>query len=255
MNIKIFTDGASSGNPGPGGWGAVILIFKNESSKNIGNSKVIELGGREERTTNNRMELKAAIEALRFLHIHSLVKKPYDMILYSDSTYVVKGITSWVHGWIQKGWMNSKKEPVQNKDLWEELVQVEEYFDVSWRILPGHSGIAGNERADSIATSFAMNASRPLFSGSLEEYDMSIDDIDEGALSQKITPSKKNRTNAKAHSYLSLVDGVLEKHATWKECEKRVKGKRGVRFKKSLSPEEELDILESWGFRKAHERQ
>jgi len=265
--IKIFTDGSSSGNPGPGGWGAVVFASKNDGNHNVKspayakalagkqNSKnaghVTELGGGEKKTTNNRMELKAVIESLRFVKSYELRAKSYELVVYSDSSYVINGATKWLDGWIDRDWINSKKEPVQNRDLWEALVRVEEGMDVSWKLLPGHSGISGNERADEIATSFTMGKPRKLFSGALSEYDVDIEDMSHDVIQKKTKDSKKARQGAKAYSYLSLVNGELEKHRTWKECEARVKGRPNVRFKKSLSPDDELDIIQSWGFKRA----
>jgi ribonuclease HI len=137
----IYTDGSSRGNPGPGGWAAILLQ----------DGKVTELGGKEEYTTNNRMELKAAIEGLKAVPAGSKV------LLKADSKYVVKGITIWIRSWLAKNWRTVAKKPVLNQDLWQELLKATEGKDIKWKIIPGHAGIKYNERADIIATSFADN--------------------------------------------------------------------------------------------------
>lgn len=133
--VTIYTDGACSGNPGPGGWGA-ILLYK-ETEKTI-------CGGMKD-TTNNRMELMAAIEALKQL------KSPCQVILYTDSTYVKNGITHWIEGWKRNGWKNSQKKPVKNADLWQELDQLTNQHHTDWRWVKGHSGDVYNEKADQLA--------------------------------------------------------------------------------------------------------
>ena len=136
QEVTIYTDGACSGNPGPGGWGAVLLYGEHEK----------EINGFEPETTNNRMELMAAIEALKSL------TKPCKVELHTDSTYVQKGITEWIKGWKAKGWKNSQKKPVKNADLWQELDKINAYHDVSWHWVKGHAGHPLNERADELAT-------------------------------------------------------------------------------------------------------
>ena len=135
--IKIYTDGACSGNPGPGGWGVFI--------ENSGN--VTELSGRDENTTNNRMELKAVIEALKFFTINS------KLIIHTDSKYVMDGASRWIINWKKNNWKTAQKKDVKNKDLWIELDNLLNYHDVSWVWVKGHDGIYGNERADYLATS------------------------------------------------------------------------------------------------------
>ena len=137
MSHKIiaYTDGACSGNPGPGGWGVWLQAGKHEK----------ELCGGEKDTTNQRMELQAAIEALKAL------KKPSAITIVTDSKYVLNGITDWIHGWKKKGWKNSKKEPVANRELWEALDVLNQQHDVDWQWVKGHSGDEGNERADELA--------------------------------------------------------------------------------------------------------
>ena len=133
--VEIFTDGACKGNPGPGGWGA-ILVFKTERK---------ELSGGETLTTNNRMELMAAIAALEAL------KRACDIHLYTDSMYLKDGITKWIDGWKKKGWKTADKKPVKNIDLWQRLDAARERHKISWRWVRGHDGHEMNEAADALA--------------------------------------------------------------------------------------------------------
>jgi len=133
--VEIFTDGACSGNPGPGGWGALLRY----------NGKVKELSGGEAQTTNNRMELKAAIEAL------SALKQPCRVELYTDSNYVKDGISGWIAGWKRNGWKTAAKQPVKNAELWQALDAARQRHDVHWHWVRGHAGHPENERADELA--------------------------------------------------------------------------------------------------------
>ena len=133
--VVVFTDGACSGNPGPGGWGA-ILTFKGVEK---------ELKGGEAHTTNNRMELMAAISALEAM------KRPCLVELHTDSQYVKNGITSWIHNWKRNGWRTADKKPVKNEDLWRRLDEALAIHDVDWRWVKGHAGHDMNERADALA--------------------------------------------------------------------------------------------------------
>jgi ribonuclease HI len=133
--VLIYTDGACRGNPGPGGWGAILISGASEK----------ELCGGEPATTNNRMELMAAIQALEAL------KKPCKVELHTDSQYMRKGITEWVHNWKKRGWKTAAKEPVKNEDLWRRLDGARLRHDVDWRWVKGHAGHELNERADELA--------------------------------------------------------------------------------------------------------
>jgi ribonuclease HI len=144
---KIYTDGACSGNPGPGGWGAVL--YMNDGT-------VQELGGAEANTTNNRMELQGSIAALS---AYQQTQQSQPIQLYTDSEYVRNGITKWISGWKKKGWKTSAGKPVLNQDLWEALDELNTK-QVTWHYVKGHAGDPGNERADAIATSFAQG--RPI---------------------------------------------------------------------------------------------
>ncbi|WP_353193414.1 ribonuclease HI [Pandoraea pnomenusa] len=133
--VEIYTDGACKGNPGPGGWGALLLAGKHRK----------EMFGGEPNTTNNRMELLAVIRALEALN------KPCHVVLHTDSQYVQKGISEWIHGWKARGWKTAAKEPVKNADLWQELDAISQKHDIDWRWVKGHAGHDGNEAADQLA--------------------------------------------------------------------------------------------------------
>ena len=133
--VVIYTDGACSRNPGPGGWGVVLRWNGTEK----------ELHGGEPQTTNNRMELTAAIQALEALN------RPSQVRLHTDSTYLLDGITKWIAGWQRNGWRTSAKKPVKNEDLWRRLIEAMNGHEVSWLWVKGHAGDEGNERADALA--------------------------------------------------------------------------------------------------------
>jgi len=135
VRVRIYTDGACSGNPGPGGWGAVLL-YKGRRK---------EIFGGAADSTNNRMELTAAIRALETLNRPSIVD------LHTDSRYVMDGITHWIHGWKARGWRTAAKKPVKNEDLWRQLDQINNAHDVTWHWVKGHDGHPENERADALA--------------------------------------------------------------------------------------------------------
>ncbi len=134
-DVIIYTDGACKGNPGPGGWGVLLTAGENRR----------EMCGGELNTTNNRMELTAAIEALRVLNRRARVR------LFTDSSYVKQGIETWIHGWKKNGWKTADKKPVKNADLWQALDLVAAQQDVEWRWVKGHSGDPGNDRADELS--------------------------------------------------------------------------------------------------------
>jgi ribonuclease HI len=133
--VEIFTDGACKGNPGVGGWGALLVAGTHKK----------ELFGGERDTTNNRMELRAVIEALNAL------TRPCEIVLHTDSQYVQKGISEWIHGWKARGWKTAAKAPVKNVDLWQALDAAQARHQIQWRWVKGHAGHAGNEAADALA--------------------------------------------------------------------------------------------------------
>ncbi|HEY9678940.1 MAG TPA: ribonuclease HI [Drouetiella sp.] len=246
--IVIFTDGACSGNPGPGGWGSIV---------SLPNGTVQELGGSVPSTTNNRMEIVAALRALQTLE----PSEQEQIKLYTDSSYVIKGITQWIWGWRSRGWKSSTGGDVANRDLWEELLrQVMRLkpIEIDWGYVRGHDGNPGNERCDEIAVSFSKNKPERLYAGELDGYfvDLSVLPNQVSVPEQKSggTSDGGSRSSAKSSSsgggpvtYLSYVNGVLTKHKTWAECEKLVKGKSGAKFKKVKTQAEEEETLRSWG--------
>lgn len=225
-----FTDGASRGNPGPGGFGVIVS----------NGTDVIELGGREDMTTNNRMEMKAAIEAI----VYAKKNKFSNIKIYTDSSYLVNGATKWISVWKAHEWQTKTKKSIMNEDLWKELSKFLNIsiLKVEWKRISGHVGIPANERADKIATSFADKKPVKLFSGIIKNY--AIDLSDTRVLKEKV--QKNYSSKQKPHSYVSLVNGKVKIHKTWLECEKRVKGVSGAKFKKALSPYEECEIIESF---------
>lgn len=236
-----FTDGAAKGNPGPGGWGAIAVSL---------DGHVAELGGGSAHTTNNRMELSGAIGALEHF-----ARRPGKVAIYTDSTYVIQGITKWVWGWRKRGWKTADGGDVLNRELWERLsllVSARGATEIEWHWVRGHVGTPGNERVDEIAVAFALQQPAGLYDGPLEAYGLDVLQLpDDTSLPGK--PSRSAGTGAPrakvgAFSYLSVVDGVAIRHTTWSDCERRVKGRSGARFKKSASAADEAAILRGWGF-------
>lgn len=258
--IVIYSDGSSRGNPGPGGFGAV-MIYPDAS----GVLKIDEYGGNESVTTNNRMELLGVITALESLiGYYGKDDSKHTVSIYTDSGYVINGIESWIQGWKRNNWITKTKEPVKNVDLWQRLSDaVDELktsgFKISWIQVPGHAGVPGNERCDVIATAYAdavndVAAEPNLYKGFTETYEdkevlkiISKDEIahlkkqkDEGAGTKK--SSSKNK-NTPAYSYVSYVNGQIATDATWAACEARVKGQSKAKFKKSISQGDEQKII------------
>lgn len=238
-NILIYCDGACSGNPGPGGWGAIVADP---------NGTVIELGGADRSTTNNQMELIAAIEALKCCKKNGT--NNYSIFVATDSVYVIRGITQWIWGWKKRLWKTAEGEAVANQELWEELLKLQTHFKkdggISWNYVRGHTGVPGNERCDEIAVNFSKGRFDPLYRGPLIKYEHALFDLPEN---MEVPEMKPKQTKVAAFSYLSLVNGKVERHSTWAECESRVKGRSGAKFKKATSKEDELDILKQWGIK------
>lgn len=231
--ITIFSDGASKGNPGPGGFGAIVVLPE---------GKVIELGGAEKNTTNNRMELIGALMALETIRQRRM-STDGEIIIYTDSKYLIGGMTGWIYGWQKNDWKTKEKKDVLNKDLWERLADLTKDKKIKWVYVGGHVGIPGNERCDDIASALATGQEVDLYDGSLSQYNINILDLGHDEEKKEV---KRNK-NVKAHSYLSLVNGVLSIDKTWADCEKRVKGKAGAKYKKAISEIEEKEIIRSWG--------
>jgi ribonuclease HI len=234
--IVVFTDGAAKGNPGPGGWGVVVVTPAGD---------VTELGGRVAHTTNNRMELTGAINGLTACED---IAGP--LAVYTDSTYVIQGIREWIWGWRKRGWLTATGSEVLNRDLWERLsalVDARGRGGIDWHYVRGHNGTPGNERVDAIADGLAQGRDITLYRGPLTSYDLPILDLPADTdVPPRQTSSAGGGAKAAAHSYLSLVNGTAMRHATWAECERRVKGQSGARFKKAMSANDEAAILRGW---------
>lgn len=275
--LVVYTDGSSRGNPGPGGYGA-ICVFKDSE----GDYYVKEIGGREEMTTNNRMELQALISALQFIlnRINSAadaaVSENIDdskintqpiqfqdptLYIYIDSSYVLKGAKEWLSGWKKNGWISSTKAEVKNIELWQQVDYLIENLNnrkikLDWNLVKGHVGVPGNERCDVIATTFADNGKAILFDGKMSNYFLpNILDLTDSEISfetksefesvKKI--SNKNKKNGQIpYSYVSYVDGIINIDKSWADCEVRVKGKSGAKFKKVFSKTEEDEVIKEF---------
>lgn len=237
LPIIVFADGACTGNPGPGGWGVIIAMP---------DGQIVELGGGEPETTNNKMELTAVGKALRYLE-----HKPGAVDVYTDSTYVIHGITKWIWGWQKRGWKTAEGKDVANAEFWKRLSQLVmrrgKENPIEWKYVRGHSGIPGNERVDEIAVSFAKGKYIDLYKGSLLKYDVAIHDIPENTEAPELKKREDQPAKKEAYSYLSLVGHKAERHKDWKSCEARVKGVPGAKFKKCNSAEEEQAVLAGWG--------
>jgi len=236
--IIVFTDGAAKGNPGPGGWGAIVLTP---------DQHVTELGGGSPHTTNNRMELSGAIAALEHASNH-----PGRISVYTDSTYVIQGITQWIWGWRRRGWTTAEGGEVLNRDLWEQLsslVSARARGELAWHWVRGHVGTPGNERADQISVAFALQQPPDLYVGPMEGYPLPLLQLPDDTTLPKRSSSSSAiaKTKSAAYSYVSVVGGVAMRHGTWAECERRVKGQSGARFKKATSAADESAILSGWG--------
>jgi len=236
--IFIYCDGACSGNPGPGGWATVIIYPEN---------LVRELGGGERPTTNNRMEMLGAIAALS-----AVQDRPEPVKLYTDSALLINGITGWIHGWKRKGWLTAAGQPVVNRDLWERLDALAQARKgrLSWGHVKGHAGHEINERCDVIAVAFSKGPRPALYEGQAIGCGYSL--LEPGAehLHKPAQRGKSTSTKPRAKAggyYLSLVGGCLERHVTWPQCQGRVNGVSGARFKKVSSAAEEQEVLKLWG--------
>lgn len=219
--VVVHTDGACSGNPGPGGWAAVV-----ETREGFR-----EMGGREEQTTNNRMEMRGALEALRSVPPGARVH------VVTDSRYLLDGICKWIHGWKRRGWRKADGEEVLNRDLWEALDEAARAHgrNLTWEHVRGHSGAPLNERCDAIATAFARGEAPELQAGTGPW----------GVPPALPGPAPSDLPAFPA--YLSLVDGILSAHRTWAECEAVVHGAPGAKHRKVRSAAEYQSALQSWG--------
>ncbi len=220
----VYTDGSCLGNPGPGGWGVRVIHAE---------QTVQELGGGESDTTNNRMEMQAVIAALEYLG-----PEP-DVTVYSDSRYVLDGLTKWLRGWQRRGWVTSTGNPVKNRDLWQQLERLNRR-GIQWRHVRAHTGDPNNERVDDIARGFASHAPVSLFQGQVG----APDDPVEGAVGRAAVPppaTSRSRSGASRSGelrYVSIVNGVVAVDTAWPACAARVKGVSRARYKKVRTQQE-----------------
>jgi ribonuclease HI len=222
----------------------------------VGGAAVRELGASGGATTNNRMEMTAAIEALAWLReaagsSSATGGSKAAITIATDSTYLMKGVREWLAGWKKRGWKTKDGGDVANRDLWEKLDStLAAVGRVQWRYVPGHAGYPGNDRADQIASDFALGRSPKLYEGPYEGYGQDLLHLpDEGAPIRSVSKAAKSRSKSGAHSYVSMVDGVVLTHATWAECERRVKGRPGALYRKAMSAADERELIRDWGAR------
>ena len=232
-SIILYTDGASRGNPGPGGWGTIIM----------GGQKVIELAGAQDPATNNQMELEAVIQGLGY------IQKEYGVIqveLHADSRYVLNGIEKWLDGWVKKGWVTMAKKPVENRGQWEELLALRDFFGKHLKLtkVDGHSGHVYNDRCDELAVQAALRQKPQLFSGTPTQYQTQLMQHPPKSETKKSSSSSTNKGTA--YSYVSIVDGVVHADKDWATCEKRVKGAKGAKYKKVFSKAEETELIQDY---------
>jgi len=222
-----YTDGACLGNPGPGGWGARLLYPDGE---------VRELGGMAAATTNNRMELQAALEALQILHSSPQVT------IVTDSRYLIDGFTKWLPTWHRRGWITATNTPVKNRDLWTALERLG-HPGVIWQHVRGHSGDPNNERVDTIARACAAGTCPPLFCG---QAGTPSDPVVTASVMAQSTPlgsattalSPRRAPAAGPVRYVSIVHGAVALDADWVACAARVRGVPGAQYRKVRTPEE-----------------
>ena len=214
-SVDIITDGACSGNPGRGGWAAIV----------IDGTRHTEYSGADAHTTNNRMELQAAITGLQ----HAPTQRPLRVI--TDSQYLINGITKWVKGWQKNGWKTREGQAVENRDLWELLITVNGAH-VSWQHVKGHAGHPLNERANTLAQQQAGSGTgTPLPASSIH------------------TPAPTHTNQSAFPCYLSLIGSNLQRHASWESCQRTVHGVSGAKFKKVANQQQLEAQLQLWKVR------
>ncbi len=230
--VIVYTDGASRGNPGPGGWAAIIISDK----------QAVELAGKKDPATNNQMELEAVIQGLTY------IEKNFGSVsveLHADSRYVLNGIESWVDGWVRNGWVTMAKKPVENKAQWMKLMKNRDYFGRSLVLnkVDGHSGHTYNDRCDELAVAAALGKKPHLFKGTKKDYESQL------SMTPPKSPIKKSSGSTNkgiAYAYVSLVGGKVYVDKTWPACEKRVKGVKGAKYKKVFSKAEETELVQDY---------
>lgn len=224
-----YTDGSCLGNPGPGGWGVRILEP---------DDTIYEFGAAAATTTNNRMELQAVIAALEHLGQQPLT-------IYTDSRYVIDGITKWLPGWRRRGWQTAAGTPVKNQALWQHLARLL-HADVRWQHVRGHAGDPNNERVDEIARAFASGSSPRLFRGKKGGPDDPVTAV-ASTMAPPPTRRRQSRHQSTASRYVSIVHGTVHVDADWPSCEARVRGVSGAHYKKIRSSEELADFCAQHG--------
>ncbi len=234
--LIIYTDGASRGNPGKGGWAAVILA---------GTEGAMEIAGNVDHATNNQMEL-AGVEAV--LSDSGALSWQGPVIIHSDSMYVINGLTKWAKGWERNGWITSAKTPVENKKQWQHLLELMKAYGnrLSIEKVKGHAGDLYNERCDELAVDAALGKKPKLFSGSIADYQVFLAENGYAEHSMKKASVSKKKNDAPAYSYVSIVSGVAHADKTWAVCEKRVKGAKGAKYKKVFSKAEETALIQDY---------
>lgn len=233
--LRIYTDGASRGNPGLGGWAAIILA----------GDYAMEIAGNAKKATNNQMEL-AAVEAV--LSDSGALSWDGDVTVLSDSMYVINGMTKWAKGWERNGWITSAKTPVENKGQWQNLLKLMKEYGtrLSLEKVKGHAGDLYNERCDELAVAAALEQKPVLFSGTVKEYDSFLKDHGYDSSAKASSKQQKPKSSSPAYSYVSMVGGIVHADKTWAACEKRVKGKKGAKYKKVFSKAEETELMQDY---------
>lgn len=224
-----YADGSCLGNPGPGGWG-IRLLYPD--------GNVEEFGAADPQTTNNRMELQAAIAVLEHLgHWPNLT-------VYTDSRYVLDGLTKWLPGWQRRGWITSTGTPVKNRALWQNLAALS-HPQINWRHVRGHTGNPNNERVDDIARAFASGQTPKLYYGPVGAL---ADPVREPAPNEARTPpSVQSAPSRSKPQYVSIIQGVAAVDQDWPSCEARVRGVSGARYKKVRTLEELAEFCAKHG--------
>lgn len=230
--LVAYTDGSCLGNPGPGGWGIRLLHS---------DGRVEEFGAAVKRTTNNQMELQAAIAALEYAgHLPHVT-------VYTDSRYVIDGLTKWLPNWRRRGWMTATGTAVKNRDLWQKLAQLSP-SKVNWKHVRGHSGDPNNERVDDIARAFASGDVPQLFYG---RAGAPADPVQEVATSQVLATrqviSRSPSSKFSKPRYVSIIRGCVAMDDDWPSCEARVRGVSGAKYKKVRTSQELADFCAKHG--------
>jgi len=253
--VYVFTDGACSGNPGPGGWAAVI-VFQEPTSKNF---FIRELGGHAENTTNNRMELLSISKAIDFLdHAgKNLIIDCNRIVIFSDSSYSLKGLEEWLPGWKRKDWKTLEGGEVKNRDLWELLdAQLSNWRSRSgnsqliFKKVKGHSGNPGNERVDKIAVAWSQwreEDPTPMDRSGAVPTDWLKPRMDPASAEQSLSQRFPQAFSQKFPFYASYLQGEFKTFGTWKECEAHVRGRGQAKYQKIASREQLLEVLVKWG--------